>query len=100
MRNFVWEQKYAKFEEHVGMPKITSTLNLWKQTQLAIGPAGLDARIAKEIEENEGFAVWSDRIDFLKSVKWETQYAEFEEHVGMPERKSTLDNWKTNQVGY
>jgi hypothetical protein len=43
MRDFVWEQKYAKFEEHVGMPKIASTLYLWKQTQ-----------DAKEIEENEG----------------------------------------------
>jgi hypothetical protein len=25
-------------------------------------------------------------------------YAEFEEYVGMPEKKSTLDNWKTKQL--
>ena len=57
MRDFVWEQKYAKFEEHVGMPKITSTLHLWKQTQ-----------DAKEIEENEGGTVWSGRKGLKRCI--------------------------------
>jgi hypothetical protein len=33
----------------------------WKQTQLSSGPAGLDARIKKEIEVNEGGPMWKDR---------------------------------------
>ena len=31
-------------------------------------------------------------------IKWDQQYAEFEEHVKMPERNTTLDNWKNNQL--
>ena len=33
-----------------------------------------------------------------RQIKWDQQYAEFEEHVKMPERNTTLDNWKNNQL--
>jgi len=44
-----WEQQYAEFEKHVGMPKKGSELCNWKSTQLNNGPYGLDARIDQEI---------------------------------------------------
>ena len=33
-----------------------------------------------------------------RQIKWDQQYAEFEEHVKMPKRNTTLDNWKNNQL--
>jgi hypothetical protein len=33
----------------------------WKNTQLSSGPAGLDAKIEKEIEVNEGGTLWRDK---------------------------------------
>jgi hypothetical protein len=32
------------------------------------------------------------------SIKWEKQYTEFEEHVGMPKKESELCNWKSTQL--
>jgi hypothetical protein len=95
MRDLKWEQKYEEFEEHMGMLEFGSTLYNWKHTQLSKGHDDLDAKIAKEIEENEGGSMWSDRKNTLKRciaqkncdmlcVKWDQQYAEFEEHAGMP----------------
>ncbi len=54
MQSVKWDQQYAKFKEDVGMPKKGSRMYSWKDTQLAIRPGGLNARIVKEIEDNEG----------------------------------------------
>jgi hypothetical protein len=57
----VWEENHADFEACDGMPaKGTKEFN-WRQTQLSIRPAGLDTKIKKEIEANEGGTVWRDR---------------------------------------
>jgi hypothetical protein len=66
MQSVKWDQQYAKFKEHAGMPKKGSPLYSWKDTQLAIRPGGLNARIVKEIENNEGGTVWSDMRDTTK----------------------------------
>jgi hypothetical protein len=105
-----WDQQYAKFKEHAGMPKKGSPLYSWKDTQLAIRPGGLNAtRIVKEIENNKGGTVWSDMRDMIKrcvaikmchmqSIKWDHQYAKFEEQVGKPNKGSPLYNWKQGQL--
>ena len=36
-------------------------LYTWQQNQLSNGPAALNAKFWKEIEENEGSTIWSDR---------------------------------------
>ncbi len=48
------------------MPAVGTTLFYWKANQLRNGPAGLDARIEKEIAANEGGTVWSDRKAMLE----------------------------------
>ncbi len=53
-----WEENYTDFESCHGMPaKVTKELN-WMQHQLNSGPAGLNAKIKKEIKANEGDIVW------------------------------------------
>ena len=42
----------------------------------------MNAKIQKELAENEGSTVWSDRRERLDKIanKWETKYAEFESY--------------------
>jgi hypothetical protein len=56
-----WEEKYAEFEAHDGMHANGTKSYIWKQPQLSIGPYGMDCKIEKEIEANEGSTMWSDR---------------------------------------
>jgi hypothetical protein len=54
-----WELKYAEFKRCVEMPKKGTTLYNWQQNQLGKYAASLNAKIWKELSENEGSAVWS-----------------------------------------
>ena len=47
-----WEKK---------MPEIGTPLYNWQENQLGNRPPSLNAKIWKEIEENEGSTVWSER---------------------------------------
>jgi len=49
-----WEKKYAEFESYDGMPERETPLYTWQQNQLSNGTGGLNAKIRKELEENEG----------------------------------------------
>jgi hypothetical protein len=68
-----WEENTAYFETHFGMPAKGTKLYNWKQTQLSSRPAGLDHKIEKEVESNEGSIVWRDRktrlIDCIASKR-------------------------------
>ncbi len=57
----VWEENYADFEACEGMPARGTKEYNQRLTQLSSGPAGLNAKIKKEIEVNEGGTVWRDR---------------------------------------
>ncbi len=51
---YKWEVNYADFETCDGIPaKGTKEYN-WMNHQLSTGPAGLDAKIKREIKANEG----------------------------------------------
>jgi hypothetical protein len=56
-----WENKYAEFESNNGMPERGTPLYTWQQNQLSNGTGGLNAKIRKELEENEGSTIWSER---------------------------------------
>jgi hypothetical protein len=53
------------------MPARDTKLYDWKNNQLSSGPSGLYAENWKEIEANEGSAMWSDRkarfVDCIRS---------------------------------
>jgi hypothetical protein len=94
-----WEQQYVEFERWVGMPAVGIKLFSWQKNQLRKGSQGLDAKIQKEIAENEEGTVWSERrarlVDCIAQKncsrlynKWEQQYADFKQWVGMPAVKS------------
>jgi hypothetical protein len=84
-----WEEKYAEFKRCVGMPEIGTPLNTWQSHQLSNTHAScLNAKIWKEIEENDGSTVWSDRREKLSDcfeqknrakigIAWEEKYDEF-----------------------
>ena len=85
-----WEQKYAEFERCMEMPTENSKLYNWQHNQLNTGAGGLDAKIQREIAENEGSTMWSDRRVRLCDCigqkkkncakldnKWEQKYAMF-----------------------
>jgi hypothetical protein len=55
------EENNAKFEAYDSMSARRTKVVNWKKTQLKSGPAGLDYKIKKEIEVNEGSTVWRDR---------------------------------------
>jgi hypothetical protein len=105
-----WEEKYAEFEAHDnGMPANCTKSYFWKQPQLSIGPYGMDCKIEKEIEANEGSTMWSDRkvrlFNFmvLKSIakcsgKWEKKYTEFKAHNRLPAKSTKSYNWKQHQL--
>ena len=67
MHNIKWDEQYIEFEAHVGVPAVGTTLYNWKKHQMSNGSAGLDAKIEKESEANEGGNVWSDRKVRLES---------------------------------
>jgi hypothetical protein len=103
-----WERKYTEFESYNGMPEIGTKLFNWQYYQLGNGPASLNAKIRKEIEEKKGSTVWSDwRVKLFDCVEqknrtkrgnaWERKYAEFESYNGMPKRGTPLHNWQRNQ---
>jgi hypothetical protein len=48
-----WETQYAQFERCVVMPAEGTKLYTWQRIQLSTGPGGLDAKIRKQIAENE-----------------------------------------------
>ena len=52
-----WESKYAEFKRCVGMPAVGIKLYTWQSNQLSTGAGGLNAKIQKELEENEGSTV-------------------------------------------
>jgi hypothetical protein len=56
-----WEKKYAEFESYDGMPKKGTPLHTWQKNQLSNGAGGLNAKIRKELEEDEGSTIWSER---------------------------------------
>jgi glucuronate isomerase len=83
-----WEEKYAELKGCVEMPERGTPLYNWIKTQLSNGPFGLNAKIRKEIAENEGSTVWSERrvklsdcVEQKNQAKignaWEKRYAEF-----------------------
>lgn len=47
-------------KHYAGIPAVGATLLNWKMTQLSKGPLGLDAKVEKENESNEGDTMWSD----------------------------------------
>ena len=61
MRSDKWEEQYAVFQAHMGMPARGTKLYNWQKNQLSNIPTGLNARIKKEIAANEGVAVQSSR---------------------------------------
>ena len=96
-----WEEKYAEFESFDGMPEIGTPLYCWQDNQLGNTRFSLNAKIRKEIEENKGSTVWSERRVKLSDCVvqknrakignvWEEKYAEFESYDGMPERGTPL----------
>ena len=72
---------------------------------MAKDSVGLDAKIRKEIAENEGSTVWcerrvklSDCVEQKNRAKignaWEKRYAEFVSYDGMPKKGTPLYNWQ------
>jgi hypothetical protein len=104
-----WEEKYAEFESYDGMPERGTPLHNWQQTQISNGHSSLNAKIRKEIEENKGSTVWSDRREKLCDcveqknrtnigIARKEKYDEFESYDGMMERGTPLHNWQQNQL--
>ena len=104
-----WEKKYAEFESYDRMPEIGTPLYNWQENQLGNRPPSLNAKIWKEIEENKGSTVWSDRrVKLFDCVEqknrtksgntWERKYAEFESYDGMTEIGTMLYTWQRNQL--
>jgi hypothetical protein len=57
-----WEKKYAEFESYNGMPERGTPLYQWQAVELSNTHAScLNAKIWKEIEENKGSTIWSER---------------------------------------
>jgi hypothetical protein len=91
-----WEKKYAEFKRCVEMLERGTLLYTWQRAQLSNTHLScLNAKIRKEIEENEGSIEWSewkvklsDCVEQKNSKKidaaWEKKYAEFQKCVGMP----------------
>ena len=69
----------------------------------------MNAMIRKELVENKGSTIWSERrvklfdcIEQKNRAKignaWEEKYDEFESYDGMPERGTKLYIWQQNQL--
>jgi hypothetical protein len=56
-----WEKKYAEFESYDAMPERGTPQFNWQQNQLSkTHTSCLNAKIQKEIEEDEGSTVWME----------------------------------------
>ena len=105
-----WERKYAEFESYDGMPERGTPQINWQQNQLSKTHGScLNAKIQKEIEEDEGSIEWSERrVKLANCVEqknrakignaWEEKYDEFESYDGMPKKGTPLHNWQQNQL--
>ena len=104
-----WERKFDEFKRCVGMPEKGTPLYIWKQTQLSNGAFSLNAKIRKEVEENEGSTVWSERRVKLSDcfeqknhakigIAWERKFDEFKRCVGMPKKGTLLRTWQQHQL--
>ena len=57
-----WEDKYTEFESYDGMPKRGTPLHTWQKSQLSNTHGScLNAKIQKELAENKGSTIWSER---------------------------------------
>jgi hypothetical protein len=103
------EEKYDDFKSYNRMPERGTPLDNWQQTQLSNGAFSLNAKIRKEIEENEGSFVWRERrVELADCVKqknrakignaWERKFDEFKRCVGMPMKGTPLHTWQKNQL--
>jgi hypothetical protein len=83
------------------MPERGTPLHTWQNNQLSNGSKGLNAKIWKEIEENEGNAIWSEQrvklsdcVEQMNRAKigipWERKFDEFRRCVEMPEKGTPL----------
>ena len=50
----MWEEKYDKFVSYDGMPEVGTPLYKWQSQQLSKQAYSLNAKIWKELAENEG----------------------------------------------
>jgi len=58
----VWEKKLVEFKSYDGMPEKGTPLHTWQKNQLGNSHAScLNAKIQKELAENEGSTVWIER---------------------------------------
>ncbi len=55
------EEQHTEFKAHIGMPEVGTKLCNWQMIQMRNGPTGLNVKIEKETESNEGGAVCRDR---------------------------------------
>jgi len=106
-----WEKKYVELKRCVEMPEIGTPLYTWQKGQLSnTHDSCLNAKIRKEIAENEGITIWSERRVKLSDLvvqknrakignAWEKKYAEFKSYDGMPKRGTPQLNWQRNQLG-
>ena len=69
----------------------------------------MNAKIRKEIEENKGSTVWSDRREKLSDcfkqknrakigIAWKEKYAEFKSYDGMLKNGTPLYTWQSRQL--
>jgi hypothetical protein len=58
-----WGQEYTESEDHMWMPERGTKLYNWKSRQLY---KDFDAKMKKEIKENEGGTLWRERKDRRK----------------------------------
>ena len=75
------------------MPEEGTKIHTWQSFQLRNCHARLNAKIKKELAENEGSTMWSDRVLQKKcdefGNKWESKYAEFGRCAKMPAKGTT-----------
>ena len=58
--NIKWESKFSEFESCDVMSAVGTMLYTWQMHQLSNEHASLNAKIQKELAENEGSTMWSD----------------------------------------
>jgi len=87
-----WEKKYAELKRCVEMPERGTPLFNWQMHQLSNGADSLNAKIRKEIEENEG-STWSEwRVKLCDCVEQKNRVK-----IGNAWEK-TLFNWQMRQL--
>jgi hypothetical protein len=64
-----WEKKYAEFKSYDGMPEKETPLHNWQKSQLRTHDSCLNAKIQKELAENEG-SIWREwRVKLANCVE-------------------------------